>query len=671
MKRRCARRCSPSAGLPAAPEWPDMSAEGRRRKGLRLRAFFIRMALCCAGLLGVTAGSARAQAAIGPGAIAVVLRDASGRPVAGALVVADGPVTRSATTGSAGIVTLQALPAGNYDVRVTRSGFAPLETTAVLAATAAAPTFLDLRVVATDLAGSRDAARPTETAASPADDPYVAHALAAAPEVDVTSGDSASAATVDGTSRNDTRAELDGIPLAAGSARGQALAAGSALPLVRVDVVPGLAAAPSDTPRNAVGGVIDYRTAAIDSATNGGLEAGYDSAFGSFQHARFSGTFGRVGVMADAVTGGGSERTQIVKARYAFSSATSLGVASYTMQSADAIAPIAAADLQTKLGTATFEARTYRSAARDPAQEDRVDGTQLGLDVPAGEDRFALGFDRRTESASLSTGYAKQTFSTLTARAGLQLARDVRLDLGDAYGGGTSLPRRHDPHATLLVRATDRVTLRASAGSAYATAPAATLATAMPDERDVLRRPETSFGYRAAADLQLDANEHAYALAYTLRRYDTFTAVAGARSSGVVLGVERRAPLGGFGGLAYVDLDRAYALGGPQPVARDLDAAPLLAESQLPGAASSKARIVAMYRGRSGVAVRLGTTLLGADNALSARALALGDAALAIPIGTLLSARIGVQNAFGARIADPILAREFAPHEVTFTLGRR
>ena len=599
------------------------------------------------------------------------MHDAGGRPVPNALVVAEGPTSRSATTASAGIVTLQAMPAGHYDVRVTRSGFAPLETTVALGAAAAAPVFLDLHVVATDLAGTRDAAQPIDTGASPADDPYVAHELAAAQEVDVTSRDTVSAAVVDGTSRNDTRAELDGIPLAASAARGAALSVPNALPLVKVDVVPGLAMAPSDTARDGVGGVIDYRTAAIDSAPSGGLEAGYDSAFGSFQHARFSGTFGRAGIMADAVTGGGADRSQIVKARYAFSGATSLGVASYTSQSADTIAPVSAADLQTKLGTATFEARTYRSAARDASEEDRVHGTQLSLDVPSGENRVALGFDRRSESASLANATAQQTYSTLTARAGLQLARNLRLELGDAYGGGTALARRHDPHASLFVRASDRVTLRASAGSAYATAPVATLAVATQDERASLARPETSFGYRAAADVQLDARDHAYAAVYTLRRYDALAALAGARSSGVVLGVERRAPLGGFGGLAYVDLDRAYSFGSAQAVARDLDATTLSAGAALPGDASSKARFVATYRGRSGVAVRLGTTLLGANSAFAAHALALGDAALAVPLGAQLSARIGLQNAFGARIADPILAREFTPRELTLTLGRR
>ena len=67
----------------------------------------------------------------------------------------------------------------------------------------------------------------------------------------------------------------------------------------------------------------------------------------------------------------------------------------------------------------------------------------------------------------------------------------------------------------------------------------------------------------------------------------------------------------------------------------------------------------------------VGTTFLGANNAFAGRAFALGDASLALPVGALFQARLGVENAFGRPIADPILAREFAPHEVTFSFGRR
>ena len=590
--------------------------------------------------------------------------------MADALVVADGPTTRSATTGTAGLVTLQALPVGHYDVRVTRSGFAPLETIVAVAAAAGTPTMLDLRVVATDLAGTRDGSAPAETAPSPADDPYVAHALAAAPDVDVVSAQPSSAATIDGTTRNDSRAEIDGVPLAASAARGAALAYPNALPLTSVDVEPGLAGAPADTPRDTVGGVVDYRTAAIESIATGGLEAGYDSAFGSYQHARFSGTFGRVGVLADAVTGGGANRTQVVKARYALSTTTSLGAASYTSQSPDVIAPVTVADLQTKLGTATFEARTYRSAARDTTEDDGARGTQIELDVPSGENRLALGFDRRAESTSLATGSVRQAFSTVSLRTGLQLGRDARLELADAYGSGTALAKRHDPHATLLVRASDRVTLRLSAASAYATAPLRAYVDAGAAERATLDVPETSFGYRASADVRLDPSDRAFAALYTLRRYDAFAALAGARSYGVDVGLERRAPRGGFGGLAFLRLDRSLQFDAPQPAVRNLDATPLLA-SQFPGDAYSKGRVQLDYRGRTGLDLRIGTTFLGANNAFAERSIALGDVAVSIPLGTSFDARIGLQNAFARAIADPILAREFAPRELTFTLGHR
>ena len=651
--------------------------------------FFIRVASCVIAFLGTATTAARAgtptlaaqpgtvfaagrtQAAIGPGAIAAVVRDASGKPIVDALVVADGPTTRSATTGAAGIATLQALPVGTYDVRVSRSGFAPLERMITIAAAGSAPTFMDLRVVATDLAAADDAASSAQSAGSPADDPYAAHTLAATPEVDVVNGETSSASIVDGTTSNDSRSEIDGVPLAASAVHGAALTPPSALAFVHVDVAPGLAAATADSARDTVGGTIDYRTAPIDGARTGGLEVGHDSAFGSFQQTRFSGTFGRVGVFADAVTGGGAARTQIVKTRYAFSSTTSLGLASYAMQTADATAPIATADLQTKLGTATFEARTYRSAARDAIEDDRVRGTQLAIDVPSGENRIALGFDRRTESTTLAGVSIAQTFSTVTLRTGLQVARTVRVELADAYGGGTALARRHDPHVTLLVRATDRITLRIGAGSAYATAPVATVATTFPAERYLLRAPETSFGYRASADARIDANDRAFLAVYTLRRFDALAALASARSTGVALGIERLAPPSGFGGAAYLDFSRAYAFGAVQPLARNVDTTPLVAFAQLPGDASSKARLVAEYRSRTGIEVRVGTTFLGANNALASHGLPLGDAALTLPLGTLLNVRIGVQNAFSQVVSDPILAREFPPHEITLSLGRR
>ena len=639
-----------------------------------------------AAVSGSVTGSVQAAIPYGPGAIAAVVRDTKGKPIVGALVVAQGPTTRQASTGPGGLIVLQVLPLGSYDVRVTSPGYAPTDTAIVVTGSRSGPQYLDLRLTSANLSSVASTATTVATAANPADDPFVGHALVALPGVDVVQnwrGDG-SAAALDGTTPLESRVEVDGIPVADDFSGTAGLRFRNALALDGVDVTLGLDAAPRFTALDTIGGVVHYSTPSFSTGLQAGGEAGYDSSFGSFQHARYSQTFGPVGVLTDLVTGGGENRSQIFKTQYAFSGTTTLGIASYGTQSqapigADIVtnvAPASAIDLQTKLGGASFEARTYQSSSRTTesvaavglASDARIAGTQVSVDIPSGEALFAFGYDRRSETADAANATLQRTYSTLTARAGFPLAQAIRLELADAYGGGSEMSRRHSPHATLTVGAGQRLTLRLSAGSAFATMPLDTLTIIPVSERETA--PETSFGYRGALSFQLDGSDRAWVSVFTLRRYDALAALSQARARGAEIGFERKQDHAGLGALAFLTLQRAYGFGALQPFAR-VFTLPQYSEMQLPGDAYSKARLAVTYRVPGTVDVRIGTTFLGSNNALAQSGFALGDASLGVSLGSLLQARIGIENAFGRRITDPALATEFAPHEITFSLGRR
>jgi hypothetical protein len=628
-----------------------------------------------AALAGGAAGSAQAAVPYGPGAIAAVVRDTKGNAIVGALIVAQGPTTRQAVSGAGGLVVLQALPLGPYDVRVTNPGYTSTDTSIVVAGSRSGPQYLDLRLATADLSSASAAAITASTALNPADDPFIGHALVAMRGVDVVPnwrGDG-SAAALQGTTPLESRVEVDGIPVADDFSGTAGLRFRNALALDGVDVTLGLAAAPRYTALDTIGGVVTYRTPAFSTGLEAGAEAGYDSSYGSFQHARYSQTFGPLGVLTDLVTGGGENRTQIVKAQYAFSTSTSLAIDSYGSQSQTLVgtqeltnvAPTSAIDLRTKIGSASFEARTYQSSSRTTddstfglATDDRIAGTQVSADVSAGEALLSLGYDRRTEFATASETTLQRSYSTITAQGTIPLAQAVRLELADAYGGGSDLARRHSPHATLTVGAGERLTLRLSAGSAFATLPLDALALLPMNERD--DAPETSFGYRGALNFKFDDSDRAWMSLFTLRRFDALAALSQARSRGAEIGFERAQDHAGLGALAYITLQRAYGFGAAQPYA-SLFALPAYSDMQLSGDAYSKARVAFTFRLPSTLDVRVGTTFLGANNALAQSGFALGDASLGVSLGTLVQARIGIENAFGHRITDPVLAGEYAP----------
>jgi hypothetical protein len=646
------------------------------------------VSLACVLLASATA-SVRAQT-IALGAIVTSIRDAAGNPVGGALVVAVGPATRQATTNSAGIVTLLGLPAGTYSVRVTRSGFEPYGTVATIGSQADGIKILNLHISADTFADSGSAEMgASSTPLDRGNAPYVAPELTAAlaadvlPVTSVVTPVAMPALALEGTRPGETRIELDGIPIAGGVASGAALRFRSALDLANVAFVEG----PSlSTPslEDAIGGIVDYRTASISKTFTSGFDVGYDSTFGSFEHARSSDTYGKFGVLLDAVSGEGDNTSTTAKAQLTLSRATSIDVAAYearstVTESATAYAddaPAFAADLRTSLGRGTLRARLFSSdsdtavqvgSAPPETESWNAHGLELDYALPVGENLLTVGYDRRSDGLTLDGGNEiSQSVATLRFVADMQLSRLSRIEIADAVGSGTSLPHRDDPQIALLLRPGNNVALRFAAGGAYETAPDELVAAAGPG---VPFAPETAFGYRASADITTHAGDHIRAAAFEVHRFDSFASLADARSTGVEFGFTRQALPGRIGIDAGLDLTRTFAYGGAQPYFRALLATPSFAGEQLAGDPYSKARLAATYDANI-MEFEIGTTLLGANNALSNRAVALGDASFRLRIGTVANLRIGLENFFGAAASDPELAPLYPPREVTFTLER-
>jgi hypothetical protein len=460
--------------------------------------------------------------------------------------------------------------------------------------------------------------------------------------------------------------EIDGIPLAGGPASYAALHLRSALSLDDISVVEGPFVS-SSALRNAVGGVINLQTPAIGNVPSGGFETGYDSAFGAFQHARFSDSFGRLGVMADALTGAGLVRSQTLKLRYAFAPGDWLGVATYGSQSALGSAPAFAADLRAGLGPGVLQVRSFGSSEQVPGLPGlRERGDQAEFDLQAGHDAIGISYDRRLDAASIAGSTAMtQTYATLRLHGDIQLSQRMRLEVAGVNTGGMGRAR-NDPQVALTMRAASHLTLRLAAGSAFATEPAYALAIAPQDLRVA---PETSFGYRATADASLDPSDHLRLSVFSLQRRDLFAALANGRAAGVEVGFERAPVPGRLGGSAFVALTRSYLYGPAQPAARDLYGLQFLDGAQLDGEPYAKARGSLDYPARS-FDLRFGTTLLGANNALATHAVALGDASIGLRVLGALDLRVGLHNMFGVPVDDPVLAPLFPRHEFTVTFGR-
>jgi hypothetical protein len=640
--------------------------------------------------LYASATAAASAQTVALGAIVSSIRDVAGDPVSGALVVVAGPATREATTNVAGIVTILGLPAGTYSVRVTRSGFTPYGTTAKIGSQADGIKILNLHVTSEDLAEAGNAAAETSTAPTDRGNaPYVAPSVTAALAADIVPAPrvvaplALPALALEGTRPGETRIELDGIPLAGGAANGAALRFRNALDLTGVSFFEGPALSTPSLDQ-AIGGIVDYRTAAISKTFTSDFAYGYDSTYGSFEHARSSTTFGPLGVSLDAQSADDGNTSATVKAQLALSRATEIDVAAYQAHAATTEAgtsyandsPALAVDLRTMLGTGTLQGRTFSSsadttvqtgAAPSETQDWRTRGFTLDYQVPIGEDLTTIGFDRRSEGYAVDDGaQVVQGISTLRFVTDLQLTRLSRLELGDAISSGTRLSHRNDPQAALSLRTGKDVTLRFAAGSAYETAPDELVAAAGPGVRF---DPETSFGYRASIDVATHDGDRVRAAAFEVQRFDSFADLASARSSGVEIGFTRDASPGRLGVDAALDLTRTYAFGSQQPFERTLLAEPSVADLQLAGDPYSKVRFALTYDA-SAVEVGGGVTLLGANNALSTSAVALADLSLRLRLPPLGDLRFGIENLFRTAIDDPELAPLYPPREITVTFER-
>jgi hypothetical protein len=624
---------------------------------------------------------------IGPGVISAFVRDAAGHPIAGALVVAEGPASRSATTSIAGIVTLLGLPIGNYDVRITHAGYTPY-TKQIAVSSDPTASVLRVSVSRSSLALGQQTGSAIDNVTLGADvDTLAAHVVETTPGAQLTSvrGLGAGVApTLLGTSVGETRVELDGIPIAGGASSYAALRFRNTIGLDGVAFEEGpVVSTPSV--RDAIGGIIDYRTPDFRALSETLGDFGYSSTFGAFQHVSTTDTFGRLGIVADAVTGGGENRTQTLKARLALSSATSFDLATYGSQSSTTVAgtdvatvaPAYALGMRTSLGGASVQVRAFGSevssssvlaAAFSPANEDaRTHGVQGEIDVPLGVDSLALTFDRRTDAAAYlgttaSTSVA-QTFTSLGARTDLRLSKDTRLELGDEYAGGTSLAQRSDPHVAFNYEPSQHLTIRGSIGSSYATAPLSVVAV-QPGGTGALQ-PETAFGYRVGFDDDLDGIDRISAAVFDLRQYDRFATYADARTLGVDLGFTRTPRSAGLGGDVSLTFQRAAAFGSLQAGDRIATELSDLSLAQLEGDPYTTIHTHLSYRTSNGIALGIGGTLLGANNALTTHAAGFVDVTGVVTIAKFEQLRIGENNVLGTHVDDTLLAPYYAPREFT------
>ncbi|GAC1557297.1 MAG: hypothetical protein NVS3B17_05730 [Vulcanimicrobiaceae bacterium] len=650
-------------------------------------ALLSRVAALAIPLVAEFGSAASAEPTLGPGAIGATIRDANDRAIVGASVVADGPIAREAVTAAGGVVTLDALPLGSYVLRVVRAGFAPYAKRVTLGGSAAGIVVVDVRLVPDSFSSIASVASPARTLALADDvDPLAAHAIERSVDANVVAGPRGDVAiALAGTSARQSRVEIDGIPVAGGARSAAALRARSGLGYASVEVARGpVLATPSL--RDAIGGIVDFRTADVDAPAAATVEGGYDSTIGRFEHVSANRHVGRVGLLADVVDGP-SLRSQTLAAdltsrrlafRFAYDAAQAK-IADRT-RSESVRAPSSAFDVRAAIGATTLTGRAYASASDVDADRDvvraggrtvalatrasveraRTRGVQVAYAVPLGEHSFSIGYDRRSSRDALPNGSElKQTDDTIVARADLRLTPVSRLEIGDAYARGTFAPPRHDPFVALALRADPHTTLRVGAGSAYATVPTDALG------REAIARgfsqPETSFGVRLQLDETLVDGSRAWFALDDVRRFDRFARFARARSSGIEVGYARAPAVDRFDGTIAVRFERERASGVLQPVAR-------ASAGDEGGTPSYKARVTTGYSDAAS-AISLGITAIGPGNALASHAIALGDVHVRARIGRGIEVRAGLENAFGFVSADPNLARLFAPHEFTLSVG--
>ncbi len=570
---------------------------------------------------------------IGPGAITASVRDVDGRPVASALVRADGPASRGALTTRAGIVSLVALPLGAYRVHVSCRGFDVLATSVELVPQRAIQIVnvrLERASLGTAPSSLDDATR--RIVPSPAD-PNLAHALLALPE-----------GSAMGAAPYESRATLDGVPLA-GPASGAASIRPSVLALSSIDAIPGPGISATNLD-GAIGTTFDYRTPAIASRSGAGALAGYDSVFGSYQQAQAAATVGRLGLGADVLAGDGEQRAQVVKGHYALSNATSLSAGYYGSQSTlddgaggtlRALAPAYLATLDTRMFGGTLQARAYGSQlnASDAsangvtpnAQSDRIRGAAAGFEEPLGPLALGATFGRQFETVGNPFGNVSTTLDSLGLRGAVLLGGAGTLQLADVRSQGSNLAPRSDLQAGLAVPLAAGWTFHAAAGSAFETAPYE-LTSALPAGL-LATTPETSFGMRTGIDERIGAGSLSLG-AFQLTRWNRFATQYGARSRGLTVGFGVAPATHGLGFDAGVAFERDATFGAFQPAARVVQTLSPYGGA-IPNVADSRAHLGLVYR--AGAAeVRWTTLSLGPNNAFGTGPMTFTQTSLRLPV---------------------------------------
>jgi len=599
---------------------------------------------------GLTA--ARAElAGIGPGAIAAIVKDAQGKPLAGVHVSASGPALREAETGASGYVALQALPLGTYRLRAERGGYDPLErTVSVSAAVTKGVKVIALQLAPLNFATLRTPPGSTIVTQPIAnDDPNVAHQLGFVPGVTLVPSvvPQAGGVSLDGTPPQDARFMLDGIPLAGGGSQA-ALRARNALVLDSIAVAPGVYGAGGLALRNAIGGTVNYQTAPLGANQDLTLGVGYDDGFGSYQSLSYARTAGGLGFAFGAVTGSGDNRAQTLKAAYNLSSATTIDLAAYGSQTSAVpraglpatSAPAYAFVVSTSVETGTLRVRTYGSSLGG----DRISGNQIAYDVPVGGELFSLGYDRSSEQFEAGASTQSQTTSSLLLRGEAPLGKAVRFSVADVLSSGTGVPARGDPQFGLVYRAANGLTLQASAGSSYATEP---LVASNPAVPRVSTLPATAFAYQLSAAARLTPLDAVTLDAFRIDQTNRFASLSDARSTGATLSFAHVVAAGISVG-AYANLLRSYAHGSVQPAWRYAATGDVVAAgAQFAAMPYASGRVQVAYRRADGTLLSVGTTYYGANNGLGPSATALTDVALGVPVGKLFNAQLGVRNLFG------------------------
>lgn len=321
-----------------------------------------------------------------------LVTDAQGKPIAGATLVISGPRSLRLTADAAGLVDAPALPDGRYAADVSAPGFQPQHVDAIVVPPAgSAPAAIVLSTA--DITKLRTIGRSAVTGGgrtalndSPAAvnvisgndfieraTPQVNTLLDETPGVEVqhfSSGEPGAISTVSirGAADFETQNLIDGHPVSSGAFGDYVTTFLNGLVLGDVEVVKGPGTS-LNTINGAIGGTVNFRTPDFTTKPVGVAVAGYNSHNGDYTGFRFSDSFGKIGVVAayagygtpgyvqnqnalligssaGSLAPGANEtivasrplttsyvnRSEVLKLRYGFSPATSVGIGYFGAQ---------------------------------------------------------------------------------------------------------------------------------------------------------------------------------------------------------------------------------------------------------------------------------------------------------------------------------------------------